>query len=143
MNEQEGNEMTEEQTLGTVVGERSPFLTEFEFRLPRGYVDEEECVHRDGVMRLATAKDEIAPLSDPMVRENKAYLVIIILSRVITRIGNISDVTPGVVERLFSADLSYLQDFYRRINSEGEATIPATCPSCGHGFDVEFRCLGK
>ncbi|MCK4655452.1 MAG: phage tail assembly protein [candidate division Zixibacteria bacterium] len=133
----------EEQIYEASVEEKTLFSTEFEFTLPKGFIDEEGSVHRDGIMRLANARDEIAPLSDPKVRENKAYLVILILSRVITKLGNISEVTPEVVERFFSADLSYLQDFYRRINGDGEATIPATCPACGHGFNAEFKCLGK
>jgi hypothetical protein len=133
----------EEQICEAGVEEKTLFATEFEFTLPKGYIDEAGYVHRDGVMRLANAGDEIAPLSDPKVKENKAYLVIFILSRVITKLGSISDVTPEVVEKFFSADLSYLQDFYRRINGEGEAVIPATCPACGHGFEAEFKCLGK
>lgn len=133
----------EDKTLEVSTREKSPFATEFEFSLPKGYMDARGLMHREGVMRLANAKDEIAPLSDPRVRENKAYLVILILSRVITRLGDVEDVTPEVVENLFSADLSYLQDFYRRINGNGEASIPATCPTCGHDFEVEFKCLGK
>ena len=133
----------EEQIYEASVEEKTLFSTEFEFTLPKGFIDEEGSVHKDGIMRLANARDEIAPLSDPKVRENKAYLVILILSRVITKLGNISEVTPEVVERFFSADLSYLQDFYRRINGDGEAIIPATCPACGHGFKAEFKCLGK
>jgi hypothetical protein len=133
----------EEQIYQASVEEKTLFATEFEFILPKGFIDEEGYIHRDGVMRLANARDEIAPLSDPKVRQNKAYLVILILSRVITKLGSIDDVTPEVVERFFSADLSYLQDFYRRINGDGDAIIPATCPACGHGFEAEFRCLGK
>lgn len=125
------------------IGTKSPFATEFEFALPKGFVDPNGTVHREGVMRLANAKDEIAPLSDPRVRQNKAYLVILILSRVITRLGEIDDVTPEVIENLYSADLSYLQEFYRMINGDGEARIEAKCPSCEHKFEVEFKCLGK
>src|SRR3712207_6723286 len=90
--------------------------TEFEFTLPRGYVDNEGNLHKRGRMRLATAMDEIAPLRDPRVRANQAYLVIILLSRVITQLGTVDVIDTGVVENLFSADLAYLQDFYRRIN---------------------------
>ncbi|MFH1891174.1 MAG: phage tail assembly protein [Candidatus Zixiibacteriota bacterium] len=133
----------EETIFEAASASKSPFSTEFEFTLPRGYIDADGNVHGDGVMRLANAKDEIAPLSDPRVRANKAYLVILILSRVIVRLGSVTDVTPEVVEELFSADLSYLQEFYRRINGEGDLAIPASCPSCGHKFDVEFSCLGK
>lgn len=90
--------------------------TEFEFTLPRGYVGPDGALHRKGRMRLATALDEIAPLRDPRVRANQAYLVIILLSRVITKIGDVEVVDTGVIENLFSADLAFLQDFYRRIN---------------------------
>jgi len=119
------------------------FATEHEFTLPKGFVDQTGRVHRDGVMRLASALDEIAPMADPRVKENKAYLVILILSEVIVKLGDIEEITPDVIEKLFSTDLTYLQEFYRRINGEGEVAIPASCPSCGHQFEVEFKCLGK
>lgn len=90
--------------------------TEYDFTLPRGYVDKEGTLHKAGRMRLATALDEIAPLRDPRVRANQAYLVIILLSRVITKIGSLESVDTSVVENLFSADLAFLQDFYRKIN---------------------------
>jgi hypothetical protein len=90
--------------------------TEYEFTLPRGYVDSNGTLHKKGRMRLATAMDEIAPLRDPRVRANQAYLVIILLSRVITQLGTVEIIDTGVVENLFSADLSFLQDLYRRIN---------------------------
>ncbi len=93
--------------------------TEFEFVLPRGYVAPDGTLHKKGRMRLATAMDEIAPLRDPRVRANQAYLVIILLSRVITQLGTVEVIDTGVVENLFSADLAFLQDFYRKIN-EGE-----------------------
>lgn len=90
--------------------------TEFEFTLPIGYVSPDGAVHKKGRMRLATAMDEIAPLRDPRVKANQAYLVIILLSRVITRLGTLENIDTHVVENLFSADLSYLQEFYRKIN---------------------------
>src|SRR5918994_865671 len=93
-------------------------VTEFPFVLPRGYVDSTGAVHRDGVMRLATARDELVPLRDDRVRENPAYLTVVLLARVITRIGTIEDVHAGLVENLFASDLAFLQDFYRRINAE-------------------------
>jgi hypothetical protein len=98
--------------------------TEFEFTLPKGYVSSDGTIHRKGRMRLATAMDEIAPLRDPRVRANQAYLVIILLARVITQLGSVDVIDTGVVENLFSSDLAYLQDFYRQINeppSEEEA----------------------
>jgi len=90
--------------------------TEFEFTLPRGYVDSSGTLHKKGRMRLATAMDEIAPLRDPRVKANPAYLVIILLARVITRLGTVEVIETGVIENLFAADLAYLQDFYRKIN---------------------------
>lgn len=117
--------------------------TEFEFTLPRGYVDQEGSVHKKGVMRLATALDEIAPLNDMRVRNNQAYLVIILLSRVITRLGTLSNIHPGVIEKLFAADLAYLQEFYRRINEQGTSTIPLTCPECQAKFELDLANLGE
>jgi hypothetical protein len=113
--------------------------TEFNFTLPRGYVDESGSLHQHGTMRLATAADEILPLRDPRVNANQAYLVIILLSRVVTRLGALSDsdINPAIIERLFSADLAYLQDFYRRINENGHTRIGAQCPSCATRFEVE------
>ncbi len=93
--------------------------TEFEFTLPRGYLDANGTLHKKGKMRLATAMDEIGPLRDPRVRSNQAYLVIIMLSRVITQLGTVEVIETGVVENMFSADLAYLQDFYRHINEMG------------------------
>ncbi len=112
--------------------------TEFAFVLPRGYVDEAGNVHRDGVMRLATARDEILPQRDPRVRENEAYLTVILLSRVITRLGSLGQVTTGVVEGFFASDLAFLQDLYRRINQEGRAEAEVTCPACKHEFTVDL-----
>lgn len=116
--------------------------TEFEFTLPKGYLDENGTLHRDGVMRLATAMDEIAPLRDPRVRNNEAYLTVVLLSRVITRLGTLRAVSTNVIENLFAADLSYLYDFYRRLNEEGTNQIPVTCPNCDHHFEVEVIPLG-
>lgn len=116
--------------------------TEFEFTLPLGYVDQDGAVHRQGAMRLATAMDEIAPLRDPRVRNNQAYLVIILLSRVITRLGNLSYINTGVIENLFAADLAYLQEFYRHINEEGHTNISVNCPECKAKFEVDLAKLG-
>ncbi len=118
------------------------FQTEFEFTLPMGYVDEEGNIHREGVMRLATAMDEIAPMRDPRVRANEAYLTILLLARVITRLGTLHQVTTGVIEHLFSADLAYLQSFYRRINESGGSEIEVVCPACQHRFQWESESLG-
>ncbi|MBO5753945.1 MAG: phage tail assembly protein [Proteobacteria bacterium] len=114
------------------------FQTEFQFTLPKGYVDKEGNLHRDGVMRLATAKDEIAPLQDYRVQANRAYLVIILLSRVIVKLGSLRMITPNHIEELFSSDLAYLQEFYRKINEEGSAAIKVNCPACKHEFEVDM-----
>ncbi|MCE7989170.1 MAG: phage tail assembly protein [Caldilinea sp. CFX5] len=117
--------------------------TEFPFTLPRGYIDNQGNLHREGIMRLATAGDEILPLKDPRVQTNPAYLVIIVLSRVITRLGSLSGVNPQVVEGLFAADLSYLQDFYNRINNTGTPLIKVVCPRCDHKFEMEMTGAGE
>ena len=116
--------------------------TEFEFTLPRGYVDGEGNVHRKGVMRLATAMDEIAPLRDPRVRGNQAYLVIVLLSRVITRLGTIENVGTWELEKLFTADLAYLQRFYRQINEHGTSVVTTQCPECSATVEVDLAELG-
>ena len=121
-------------TAGSGVG----LVTEFPFTLPRGYVDDAGAVHREGVMRLATARDEIMPLRDPRVRDNEAYLTVLLLSRVVTKLGDLEQITPGVVEGMFATDLSFLQDHYRRINTEGTPRAAVRCPSCEHGFEVEL-----
>ncbi|WP_298439035.1 phage tail assembly protein [Geobacter sp.] len=114
----------------------SAFRTEFEFVLPRGYVDAAGEVHREGMMRLATAADEILPLRDPRVQANPAYLVVILLSRVIIRLGGLEAVNPKVIEGLFSSDLAYLQEFYNRINGTGTQALKVECPHCRNGFEV-------
>ena len=114
------------------------FQTEFEFTLPRGYIDKDGNIHQKGVMRLATAKDEILPLQDYRVQNNRAYLVIILLSRVIAKLGDLKSVNPSIIEELYSADLAYLQDFYRRINEEGSAQLNVSCPECKHTFQADL-----
>ncbi|QEC48460.1 hypothetical protein FSW04_13380 [Baekduia soli] len=112
--------------------------TEIAFTLPRGYVDAAGAVHREGTMRLATARDEIEPLRDLEVRQNEAYLSILLLARTVTRLGPITDITPGLVEDLFAADFDHLQRLYERINSNGEAVGVLSCPSCAHQFEVDL-----
>jgi len=114
------------------------FKTEFEFTLPRGYVDKDGNVHQKGVMRLATAKDEIVPLQDYRVQNNRAYLVLILLSRVISKLGDLNAINPNVIENLFSSDLAYLQEFYRKINEDGSAKVSVKCPECDHGFEIDL-----
>lgn len=104
--------------------------TEFEFTLPRGYVDENETLHRTGHMRLATAADEILPLRDARSRENAEYLIILILSRVIVDLGGLQEINEAVIEKLFIADLSFLQDLYNRINGVEQPYYQASCPHC-------------
>ena len=112
--------------------------TEFEFSLPRGYVDGEGNLHKQGRMRMATAMDEIAPLRDLRVKGNQAYLAVILLARVITKLGSLPEVNTGMIEKMFSADFSYLQDFYRRINENGTAKVSTACPECNHEFEVDL-----
>jgi len=112
--------------------------TEYAFTLPRGYLDQAGTVHRDGVMRLATARDEIEPLREAVVRQNDAYLSVLLLSRVVTRIGGVTDVTPSVIEDLFAADFDHLQRLYERLNSNGEAVGTVTCPACAQAFEVDL-----
>jgi len=116
--------------------------TEYEFILPRGYVDKDGALHREGVMRLANAKDEIVPLNDLRVQRNRAYLIIVLLSRVITRLGTLTEVNTGVIENLFASDLRFLEEMYNRIN-EDEAVIKVTCPECGAVFEKEYGRLGE
>jgi len=111
--------------------------TEFPFTLPRGYVDGAGNLHREGVMRLATARDEIMPLRDPRVRDNEAYLTVLLLSRVISRLGELPAVSENVVEGMFATDLAFLQDHYRRINSEGQTRAAVRCPGCSAEFEVD------
>lgn len=117
--------------------------TEFEFTLPVGFVDKDGTMHREGRMRLATAADEIQPLKDPRVQQNPSYLTVILISRVVTQMGNIKNVNTQIIENLFSRDFTYLQDMYNRINQSGSNAIPATCPNCNHNFDVEVESLGE
>ena len=117
-------------------------VTEIDFELPKGYVDAEGNLHRTGVMRLATAADEIYPLKDPRVQNWPAYLIVILLSRVVTRLGSVTDVNPGVIESLFSEDLAYLQDLYNRVNGLTPRTVAAECPHCGRRHEVEVPLLG-
>lgn len=111
--------------------------TEFPFTLPRGYVDESGEVHREGIMRMATARDEIQPLRDPRVQDNEAYLTVLLLSRVVMSLGELSQVNAGVIEGMFAVDLAFLQDLYRRVNSEGHTRANVCCPSCEREFTVD------
>jgi hypothetical protein len=128
----------DERPAAAPAGPSEPLRTEFPFTLPRGYVDAAGTVHRDGVMRLATARDELIPLRDDRVRENPAYLTVVLLARVITRLGGLDDMHVGIVENLFASDLAFLQDLYGRVNAEGHARAAVTCPACRHEFTIDL-----
>ncbi len=113
--------------------------TEFEFVLPRGYVDDAGSVHQRGVMRLSVARDEVEPLSDPRVKQNELYLGMLLLSRVVNRLGDISPVPLAVIEGLFSSDYAYLQDFYLQLNTNTLGSVIETrCPNCGTHFELDL-----
>jgi hypothetical protein len=112
-------------------------VTEHDFELPKGYVDSSGTLHRRGTMRLATAADEILPMKDPRVQALPAYLIIILLSRVLVRLGTVPQINPAVIEGLFSEDLAFLQDLYNRINGLAPPRAAVKCPRCGHDFEAE------
>lgn len=112
--------------------------TEIAFTLPRGYVDERGVLHREGTMRLATARDEIEPLRDVQVRQNEAYLSVLLLARTVTRLGEITAIEPRLLESLYAVDFDHLQRLYERINSDGEAVGVLSCPACAHQFEVDL-----
>ena len=112
--------------------------TEIEFTLPSGYVDASGNLHREGTMRLATARDEIEPLREVEVRQNQAYLSVLLLARTVTRIGDVTEITPELVEDLYAADFDHLQRLYERVNSDGEAVGVVSCPACAHRFEVDL-----
>ena len=116
--------------------------TEHEFTLPIGYLDQDGTLHREGVMRLATAADEILPLKDPRVVKNPAYLIVILLSRVVTRLGTVSPITPRVIEDLYAKDLAFLQDLYNDTNRLDPRRDEAMCPECHHEFRPEAAAVG-
>lgn len=118
------------------------FQTEVEFTLPCGYLDNEGTLHRDGLMRRATAADEILPLKDARVQKNPAYLVVILLSRVITRLGGVAQINPKVIEGLYATDLAYLQDLYNQVNQLTNDHGTVVCPQCEHSFEAERPVAG-
>lgn len=117
--------------------------TEFDFVLPKGFVDKDGNLHREGTMRLANAKDEILPLQDPRVQRNQGYLIVILLARVVTGLGELKEINTGVIENLFAADLNYLQNFYNQVNGTGKAVQKAVCPDCERQFEVELSAVGE
>ena len=116
--------------------------TEHDFTLPMGFLDKEGTLHREGVMRLATAADEILPLKDPRVVKNSAYLVVILLSRVITRLGGVPQINPKVIENLYATDMAYLQNLYNEVNRLENGGTPVICPQCQHEFQLETHSVG-
>lgn len=112
--------------------------TEFDFELPRGYLDSDGVLHRSGTMRLATARDELLPLYDARVQENAAFTTVVLLGRVISRLGTLPSVDSNVVENMFASDVAFLQDLYRRINAEGHTRAAVTCPECSHRFTLDI-----
>src|SRR5215208_3950342 len=112
--------------------------TEIPFTLPRGLLDDEGGVHREGAMRLATARDEIEPLRDPEVRRNEAYLSVLLLSRTVTRIGDVTEITPEVIEGLYAADFDHLQRLYERVNTDRDPVGGVSCPDCARQFEVDL-----
>ncbi len=120
-----------------------PFETEVKFELPKGYVDKEGKVHKKGVMRLANAADEIVPLNDPRVKVNPGYLSILLLQRVIVKLGTLDTVDNHVIEKLFTCDMAYLQDLYQKINAVEPPTAVVVCPKCSHEFRYEIPFFGE
>ena len=118
------------------------FQTEYEFTLPCGYLDDDGTLHREGVMRRAMAADEILPLKDPRVVKNPAYLVVILLSRVVTRLGGVSPINPKVIESLYATDLAYLQNLYNEVNRLENGNDAVICPQCQHEFNMETSSMG-
>lgn len=115
--------------------------TEFEFTLPRGYIDADGRLQRRGRMRLATARDEIMALQEPAVQDNPACLPVCLLSRVITRLGDLPGITPSVVEGLFAADMAYLEELYLRLNTHHTLVVGAVCPHCSSHFQLQVAPL--
>ena len=115
----------------------------YPFTLPRGYVDSEGRTHKESTMRLATAKDEVAPLQDHRVRTNPGYLAVILLSRVVTRLGDLPQIYPQIIEDLPVADFAFLQSLYRQINQEGYNQLKVTCPECSKTFEVDTAPVGE
>lgn len=113
--------------------------TEFPFRLPRGYVDQAGNLHQDGVIRLALARDEIEPLSDERTHRNDAYVSILLLSRVIPRLGTVSPVSPAVIEQLFASDFAYLQALYISLNDPHDHIVATQCPACHTRFALDVQ----
>jgi len=118
-------------------------MLQFEFMLPRGLLDDSGNLHRQGKMRLATAKDELLAEKDYRGRDSSTYQTLLMLSQVITQLGELPEVMPEQLENLFTKDLAYLREFYNRINQQGRSHIPTQCPRCQTAFDVELMLSGE
>ena len=123
--------------MTAAVAEHPVLRTEYPFQLPRGFVDEDGALHRDGLLRLATAKDELTAQAEPLVRQNPAYLSIYLIMRTVTKLGTVPVIDRFVVEHMFASDLAFLQDLYRRVNQQGNTEAEVGCPECGHQFLVD------
>jgi hypothetical protein len=121
---------------------QSGLRTEYPFVLPRGYVDEDGRVHREGALRLATAKDELNAQAEPLVRQQPTYLSIYLIMRTVTQLGSLPVIDRFVIEHLFASDLAFLQDLYRRVNQLGHAEAEVACPECAHRFVVDVSGSG-
>lgn len=119
------------------------FKTEIPFELPKGYVDPKGEIHKRGVMRLATAADEIIPLKDTRVKGNPGYLSIMLLSRVVTKLGTLEKIDTDTIEQLFTPDIAYLQELYQNLNAIEPIYIKESCPKCNHTFTIEVPSLGE
>lgn len=119
------------------------FETEVKFELPRGYVDKSGEVHKQGVMRLANAADEIVPLNDPRVKMNPGYLSVLLLERVVLSLGTLKKVDAQVIENLFTSDMAYLQDLYQKINAVEPPSAEVICPKCSNRFEVKTPFFGE
>jgi len=117
--------------------------TEYEFELPKGYLDSDGMIHKKGKMRLATAADEILPMKDPRVQQNPGYISIILLARVVTSLGSLPAIDTRIIEKLFTADLAFLQDMYQKINQAEPPVIKAVCPHCGEKIEIPIDFSGE
>lgn len=116
---------------------------EFTFTLPRGYTDGEGRLHKEGSMRLAKARDEVEAMADHRVKSNPSYLAVVLLARVVTRLGSMAQIYPKVIEDLPVADFAFLQEMYRRVNEQGHNRVRVACPACEQVFDVEVQASGE
>jgi hypothetical protein len=122
---------------------KDSLCTEFKFTLPKGLIDDQQRVHRHGIIRLATAKDEILVQQDSKVQNNSAYGILVMLSRTITRLGSFNSVSSDYLERLVLPDIFYLRELYNRINQQGNILIPTQCPHCNNQFSTNLELAGE